>query len=254
VLVDPKPAAAGTVLGTSPVCAGATMVTYTTAPMQGISTFLWTLPPGAVIVEGMNTRTIKVDFSTSASSGVITVSAVNDCGPGPSSPNFNVVVNPLPATPVITQQGDTLTSNANAGNQWYLNGVIIPGATGKQHVAVYSGNYTVVVTTNVCSSAPSNSLLVLPVAIKVNRTDRVFDIYPNPSAGEFNIKVESPNGEDFNIEIYNNLGAIVWIQKNVTITGTFNKHIDLSELPSGIYMVALRNNTKNIVKKLVISK
>ena len=251
-MADPLPPAAGPVLGTTPVCAGANEVTYTTGPISGISTFLWTLPAGATIVNGAGTRTIKVNFAANASSGVIKVSAVNDCGPGPSSPNFNLVVTPMPATPVITQHGDTLTSNANTGNQWYLNGVIIPGATGKQHVAVYTGTYTVVVTSNGCNSAASNGILVLPVGITVEKANQTFDIYPNPNTGEFNIKVETLKSEEYNIEIYNSLGALIWKQENVTVNGTFTKHVVLSESPSGIYMVALRNNANIIVKKLII--
>jgi hypothetical protein len=252
VVIDPKPAAAGAIAGTTPVCAGATMVTYTTAPLTGISTFLWTLPAGATIVEGANTRIIKVNFAANASSGIIKVSGVNDCGPGPSSPNFNVVVNPLPSTPVITQNGDTLSSSANTGNQWYLNGVIIPGATGKQHVAVYTGTYTVVVTVNECSSSPSNGILVLPVSVTVEKANRTFEIYPNPNTGEFNIKVETLTSEVFNIEIYNSLGSLIWKQENVTVNGTFTKHIVLTGSPSGMYMVKLRNNDNAIVKKLII--
>jgi hypothetical protein len=252
VTVDPKPAAAGTIIGTTPVCAGATMVTYTTAPIPGISTFLWTLPAGATIAEGANTRTIKVNFAANASSGIIKVSGVNDCGPGPSSPNFNVIVNPMPATPVITQNGDTLTSSANTGNQWYLDGVLIPGATGKQHVAVYTGTYTVVVTVNACGSAPSNGILVLPVSVNSDKANRTFDIYPNPNRGEFNIKVETLKSEEFNIEIYNSLGSMVWKQESVTVNGTFTTHVVLSESPSGMYMIKLRNNENTIVKKLII--
>jgi large repetitive protein len=252
VTVDPKPAAAGTIVGTTPVCAGATMVTYTTAPISGVSSYLWTLPAGATIAEGANTRTIKVNFAANASSGIIKVSGVNDCGPGPSSPNFNVVVNPMPATPVITQNGDTLTSSANTGNQWYLDGVLIPGATGKQHVAVYTGTYTVVVTVNECGSAPSNGILVLPVSVNSDKANRTFDIYPNPNRGEFNIKVETLKSEEFNIEIYNSLGSLIWKQESVTVNGTFTTHVVLSESPSGMYMIRLRNNENTIVKKLII--
>jgi hypothetical protein len=158
----------------------------------------------------------------------------------------------LPSTPVITQNGDTLSSSANTGNQWYLNGVIIPGATGKQHVAVYTGTYTVVVTVNECSSLPSNGILVLPVSVTVEKANRTFEIYPNPNTGEFNIKVETLASEVFNIEIYNSLGSLIWKQENVTVNGTFTKHVVLTDSPSGMYMVKLRNNDNTIVKKLII--
>ena len=252
VLVNPKPANSGPVVGTTPVCAGASNLMYTVAPIALATSYVWTLPAGATIASGANTRTILVNFSASASTGIIKVSGSNDCGPGVSSPNFTVVVNPVPSTPVITQHLDTLTSSAASGNQWYLNGAIIPGATAKKHVAVYVGTYTVVVTLTGCSSAPSNGILVLPVGISTDKANRTFDIYPNPNNGEFNLKAENLNKDVYQIEIYNNLGTLVWKQENVLIDGTFTTPVSLKESPSGIYMVALRNKANSIVKKVII--
>jgi hypothetical protein len=254
VLVDPKPANAGVILGTSPVCAGATEIMYTVAPIALADTYVWTLPAGATIVSGDNTRTIRVNFSNTASSGIIKVSGSNSCGLGASSPNFNLVVNPIPATPVITQHVDTLISSANSGNQWYLNGAIIAGATGKKHIAVYTGSYTDVVTLSGCSSAVSNAIVVHPVGIDVEKADRTFEIFPNPNNGEFNVNIETLKNEVYDINIYNSLGSLIWKQGNVSINGTFTTHVVLKDAPSGVYMVALRNQANNIVKKVVIKK
>jgi predicted extracellular nuclease len=88
-----------------------------------------------------------------------------------------VTANPTPATPTVTPGGPTtfctggsvtLTSSSASGNQWYLNGNIINGQMGQQYVANASGNYTVVVTANGCSSAAS-----APTSVTVN---------PNPNA------------------------------------------------------------------------
>jgi len=88
-----------------------------------------------------------------------------------------VTVNPIPATPTITPGGPTtfcaggsvtLTSSSASGNQWYLNGNPIGGATNNTYSATASGNYTVIVTTSGCSSAAS-----APTAVTVN---------PNPNA------------------------------------------------------------------------
>lgn len=160
----------------------------------------------------------------------------------------------MPATPVITQHGDTLTSSSVNGNQWYLNGVIIPGATEQQHIAVYKGNYTVVVTLAECSSGISNSILVLPVSVIDVEASQSVDVYPNPNRGQFNIKVTSAETVEMNIEIFNIAGALVWKQENVTIHGTQILPVNMVNAPDGVYMVTLRNAKTNTVKRIVITR
>src|SRR5204862_4648772 len=72
-------------------------------------------------------------------------------------------------TPTITPGGPTtfcaggsvtLTSSGATGNQWYLNGNPIGGATNQNYVATASGNYTVTVSSNGCTSAPSSATTV----------------------------------------------------------------------------------------------
>ena len=254
VAVTPKPAAVGAVIGSSAVCAGVSGEVYSVTPVANALSYEWTIPTGASIVAGAGTSSITVNFATNAISGIIKVSGVNECGTGTSSPNFNVQVNPIPSTPVITQHFDTLISSANNGNQWYKNGVAISGATAKTYVVTEDGTYHVVVTLLGCSSAPSNTILMLNVSVGEPTLATSFNIYPNPSNGFFNIKVESAVQEVYDIEIYNNLGALVWKQDAVTIDGSFTSKIDLNGSPSGIYTVALRNKANSIVKKVIIMR
>src|SRR5207249_8850837 len=90
------------------------------------------------------------------------------CHSSVSAPTV-ITVNPLPATPTINAGGPTtfcaggsvtLTSSSGTGNQWSLNGSPIGGATNNTYLATASGNYTVVVTTNGCSSAASAATTV----------------------------------------------------------------------------------------------
>jgi hypothetical protein len=97
VTVNPVPSAAGTITGTSAVCAGATGIPYSVAPVQNASTYVWTLPPGAINANGSATNSITVNYSATASSGNITVYGNNVCGNGTTSPPFPVTVTPLPA-------------------------------------------------------------------------------------------------------------------------------------------------------------
>lgn len=254
VTAAPLPNASGTIAGTTPVCAGATDVMYTVAPITNADTYNWTLPAGATIASGTGTRTIRVNFATNASSGIIKVSGNNDCGAGASSPNFNLVVNPLPVTPVITQVGDTLKSSAASGNQWYLGGVIILGATNQTYVPTQNGSYTVIVTNNACSSSPSNAIVLLNVSVDDVKVGQLLEVYPNPNHGQFNIKVVTTKPLVADIEIYNNIGSLRWKQEKVTIDGVYITPVDIQMVPAGVYMVSIRNKNINVVRKVIVLK
>jgi hypothetical protein len=252
--IAPLPGNAGVISGPDQICSPANGLVYSVAPVTNGYGYVWSLPVGAQIVSGSNTNQITVNYIAGAISGIISVYATNGNCNGQSSPAFAVNVNPTPSTPVITQHDDTLISSAIAGNQWYRNGVEIPGATGQQHVAVYTGTYSVVVTLNECNSLVSNSILVLPVSVNDLSFDAGFGIYPNPSTGQFTIKAESVQKSEYTIEIYNSIGKIIWKQENIQIDGSFNTFVDLKNTPSGSYMVVLRSGENRISRKMAIER
>ncbi len=61
--------------------------------MANITSYTWTLPEGASIVAGNNSRVITVNFAPTASNGNITVSGISLCGNSPPSPNFPITIN-----------------------------------------------------------------------------------------------------------------------------------------------------------------
>lgn len=89
------PVPAGPVTGDDTVCQGATGVAYEVDPIAGASAYLWTLPSGASILSGDSTRSIIVDFDSTAQSGNLVVKGWSDCGTGDSTASF-IRVNPLP--------------------------------------------------------------------------------------------------------------------------------------------------------------
>jgi hypothetical protein len=107
-------------------------------------------------------------YIATASGNYTVVVTQSGCDSAPSSAT-TVTVNPIPATPTISVGGPTtfcqggsvtLTSSSASGNQWYLNGNPIGGATNQSYIATASGNYTVVVTQNGCPSAASAATVV----------------------------------------------------------------------------------------------
>ena len=253
VTITQLPLAAGPITGTDTVCAGEMGVAYSVTPVPNATGYSWNLPLGAFIATGANTANITVDFAFGASSGNMSVYGTNSCGNGAASPAFPVVVKPVPPTPFIYATGNTLTSNAPDGNQWYYQGgAIVPG-TGQSIVALYTGWYWDVVTLNGCASDTSNNIYMVITGMNEPKGSS-FVVYPVPNDGQFKLMMNSPAAEPFNISISNNIGVTVYTKENVTANGPTELAIDLRPIPSGVYTMVIRNSSNKVVRKIVINK
>ncbi|HVT04339.1 MAG TPA: carboxypeptidase regulatory-like domain-containing protein, partial [Thermoanaerobaculia bacterium] len=141
------------------VCAGSTG--NTASGPAGAASYSWSITNGT-ITGGGTTQTVS--YTAGAAGNVGLVLNVVDPSGCRRSGSTSVTINPIPATPTITPGGPTtfcagfsvtLTSSSASGNQWFLNGSPIGGATNQAYIATASGNYTVVVTVLGCSSAAS---------------------------------------------------------------------------------------------------
>jgi len=107
-----------------------------------------------------------------------------------------------------------------------------------------AGTYTHTETlTNGCDSTTTLNLTVTPTA-GINKIDNLsVKIYPNPTSENINVIVE----EESILKLINASGKIILIQ---TING--NSNIELSDVPSGLYIVLVTN--QNGIYKDKISK
>ncbi len=95
VTVNPYPDAAGTITGTSAVCQGATAVAYNVTQITNAISYAWTYSGTGASISG-STNAITITFSSTATSGNLTVYGVNSCGNGVVSAAYPVTVSPLP--------------------------------------------------------------------------------------------------------------------------------------------------------------
>lgn len=253
VTVAPLPGAAGVISGLSTICAGTNNVTYQISAVQGATGYSWTVPSGATIVSGGNSTKITVNYSATATSGNVTVAGSNSCGLGIAS-TLAVTVHPIPETPVISSNGSLLTSSAPAGNQWYLNGVLIPGATSVTYTALESGLYTCVVTLDGCPSEVSNEIFVDLTGIETPDAAS-FKLYPVPNNGQFTVELGAMGQGNFVVEITNTLGMKVYRSENFNLENAVTRQMDVQNLPNGLYYVILTNGKNiNLVRRMVINK
>ena len=81
--------------------------------------------------------------------------------------------------------------------------------------------------------------------VEVKQNGSTINIYPNPATNE--IKISNLSPEENQISIYNLLGERV---ANFLKVGN-SININISDLPSGIYMLTVSNNKKISCKKFV---
>jgi hypothetical protein len=172
-----------------------------------------------------------------------------------NSDEKTLVFNPIPGTPVITVNGNTLQSSSSSGNQWKLNGQNIPGANGQTYIPVQSGIYTVVVSNGGCESNASapKPFNITEVSEIVANENVAIAIYPNPSDGRFTVSSQGWKSASISIRIYDALGKNVWQEEwNTTPELTIESEIEMPKLPAGIFWIQFLDGQQRYLRKIVL--
>jgi uncharacterized repeat protein (TIGR03803 family) len=195
---------------------------------------------------GAITREIAV-----AGSGSYAVVVDNGC-PSPPSAEVNVTAHALPATPTLTEDasGTTLTATSDGDTyQWTLNDVALP-THAATITATESGLYKVYsIGEAECVSADfaSRQIVITGMEEALNQTLKV---YPNPSRGVFQIRVNNTLRGLASVSVVNAQGNVMHIQ-TITLTKEPTT-ISLEHLPVGLYNLVIRRDAIVLVKKVVI--
>ena len=127
--------------------------------------------------------------------------------------------------PNITSGGGFLFSSSQTGNQWFVDGVPIPGATSISFKPLKPGSYSVLVIRENCLSEIS-----LPYMFGIL-------IYPNPTTQDINIKLNSSFGT-ISFELYDLSGKLLLkdLIKNDKTT------IPISNFRKGFYLLKITDH------------
>lgn len=213
---------------------------------------------------GVNSNTLTITTPPVSMSGSwyrVVLNGGAGCAGNTSSAAL-LTVNPVPnvvisANPIIIAPGQetiirsTVTPNPAATYTWYLDGVIVPGATADTIVVDINslGAYQLSVTdVNGCSNI--SNIITIAHAFTTN-----LFVYPNPSTGLFQVRSYSAANNILprSLVVYNNRGEMV-ITRNYTQTSPYQKiEIDLRPYGKGIYWIeALDQNGKRLNKNRVV--
>ena len=150
--------------------------------------------------------------------------------------------------PEIVEEGNQLKVEAAEEYdifQWYLNELIIQGATQPAYEPTHSGEYKVFAA-NMCAlfSEPYDFQLlgINPV------TNKGLFVYPNPATNRFQINLQEENIK--NVEIYTNTGML--FQQFVFGTNSKMAEIETTSWQRGIYFVVIKTDRGIFSEKLIV--
>jgi hypothetical protein len=214
------------------VCFGSSVDLYA----SGATTYSWST--------GASTPSINVTPPVNVSYSV-TGTDINGCVTATPAVS-NVTVNALPILNMLTTnslictgQSATLTSSGANTFTWSNS------STGNNIVVSPTVNTTYTVTGTDVNGCVNFATITQSVSLCAGFDGSSLEgknsiiIYPNPSAGIFNITCNYIS-ENSNLEIYNSIGQLILTQK----IRSKNSNVDISKYASGLYYVKFNGNEK----------
>ncbi len=77
--------------------------------------------------------------------------------------------------------------------------------------------------------------------------------YPNPNNGKFTLKMSVKSADPLKVSIMDLSGKIIHEEEIKTFDGNYSKDFDLSEQPSGIYLLQVLQGKSRLVRKIMIN-
>lgn len=243
VVVNPLPAAPALNLnGLQAICTGNSLLLTTTAS----GPYQWLLN-GVPLVGATN------DSLTATTAGAYAVQVSNANGCSNSSGVVQVTLIPLPPKPNVIRVNDTLLSSAPAGNQWYLVGFgPFPNGNGQAFTPTTAGSYYVVVTVNGCSSVPSDTIAFVGSAVSNLNSSLPVTVWPNPSRGLFQVKVEQVASDGVTFELMDLSGRTLKREVSLATQDLYELHAET--LASGMYLLRISSGNKAATVRVQITQ
>ncbi len=149
-------------------------------------------------------------------------------------------------TPTITIDGFTLTASGGTAFEWRLNGATITNQAGPQIIAFEQGTYEVTVTDQFGCTGTSE-----PIEVTVTGLENLvapqpeISIYPNPASDIIYVEIPIQDWKETNVTILNLSAKIIILPTQITkLNGFWKTTIDVSALPSGLYVLRVQEADK----------
>ncbi|MET0760312.1 MAG: T9SS type A sorting domain-containing protein, partial [Flavobacterium sp.] len=183
--------------------------------------------------------------------GAFTLTATPDCASTTSRINLTWTVSAGATTYDIYRNGNLYASDVT-GTQ-FLNTYLITAGSTYTFSMVAKNSAGTIANSNGTVSVTAISCIGARIINETETYKNEIAIYPNPSNGDFYLNIDNALNKVLDITIFNINGQNVFASKSTSSDETYNNHIDIKHLPSGIYLIKIvvdgKEYNKRIIKK-----
>jgi hypothetical protein len=234
------------------VCAGSS-TQLTAIPSGGTGNYTYQWQPATYLDDPYS----ATPLCTPADNISYTVTVYDGTSSLTSSPVV-VTVMPVPAPATISLQGADLVSSSANGNQWYLNGAMIPGANQQVFTPEDFGTYYVTVTdgTTGCFSLPSNTISLWATGIGTPGMPAPVSIFPNPFRDQYTVKYTLAQPGMIRITLVDGFGKTLRFLADASYApaGEYTLTAGAGTLAPGLYYLRIQTDTYTVTRKLILTK
>jgi len=194
---------------------------------------------------------------TVTTEGAFTAIQSNICGESPVSNAITVTVHP-PFVPALQVSNlCDLTAPAGSNYQWFLNGVLIPDASGQFWSAEIAGNYVVSMkdpTGCVGTSEPIFAEACISNTFNVSGALSV-RVYPNPAQDRVFLDIQLKQTTNAQLDLYATDGRFVGrLFQGEILPGGQILDLKLPDLPAGVYQYRMVTEMGSLIGNLVVQR
>lgn len=284
VLKAPALSSPGVIAGSTNVCSllgSNSPVMYSISPVNGVSSYYWTVPVNATLISGQGSTSILVTFNNNFTAGNISVASVGSCvnslsrtlGVYKAPGGVGNIDGPTAACHV---QAQTVTYSVApvsdaTGYTWNVpsSGTIVSGYNTNIIMVSFNNNVAAnsiikVRATNSCGGSIIRTLTINPciagsgskaqVIENVNPDTYIIgEPYPNPAGELVMIPVQSEVPAEISVAIFNMLGQEIRATKYAVDAGQFEIKLNLENINSGLYYLHIVNpeNQQTVIKRMI---
>ncbi|PCH97431.1 MAG: hypothetical protein COB85_02725 [Bacteroidetes bacterium] len=131
-----------------------------------------------------------------------------------------------------------------------------PGSQTTIDITGLAGGTNTLLVTDGNSCTVSATVSVAPgqdtTGIEEIKYNLVFSVYPNPNDGSFVVNIQNLKGDDYNLEVRNIIGQIVYSEVISDVTGKLRKEVNMKQQERGVYFLSIINQEGSRTEKLII--